>query len=124
MDEKQKSSSNYQICGTGVEQRFKEDNQRCVTRSEIYALVREVINKRKHDNFVTNVYAHIFESGFADQLDYIRANIDKVLIIIGGEQTQRKRLTAHVEKLNKIFNLNTDLETEYRTAAGKYDSHC
>lgn len=95
-----------------------------MTRSEVYALVREVINKRKHDNSVNNVCAHIFESGFADQLEYIRANIDKVLIIIGGQQTQHcKRLTAHVEKLNQIFNLNANLEQEYRTAAGKYDSH-
>lgn len=87
----------------------------------MYALVREVINKKKHNDVVSNVCAHVFEPGFKEQLEYIRANIDKALITVGGEHTHCKRLTAHVQKLDRIFTLNTNLEAEYQTAVSKYD---
>ena len=87
----------------------------------MYALVREVINKRKHNNDVSNVWAHIFEPGFQEQFEYIRANIDKAFITVGGEQPHCKRVFYHVEKLNKIFNLKTSLESEYKAAISKYD---
>ncbi|AIZ48685.1 lef-11 [Agrotis segetum nucleopolyhedrovirus B] len=106
-----------------VQQGAQADNQCCLTRSEVYALVREVINKRKHNNLVSNVCAHVFEPGFAEQVEYIRANIDKALITVGGEHTHCKRLSAHVQKLNKIFALNTNLETEYQAAVSKYDHY-
>ncbi|QNV47840.1 late expression factor 11 [Alphabaculovirus altersperidaniae] len=105
---------------TSVRQRFEENYQCCLTRSEVYAIVREVINKRKHNNDVSNVWAHIFEPGFQEQVGYIRANIDKALITVGGEQPHCKRLSYHVKKLNKIFNLNKTLESEYKDAVDKY----
>ncbi|AAZ38297.1 LEF-11 [Agrotis segetum nucleopolyhedrovirus A] len=115
MDERQGRDARF-------EQRPQENNQCCLTRSEVYALVREIINKKKHDGEVENVCAHVFDSGFADQLTYIRANIDKALITVGGEHTHCKRVSAHVQKIEKIFNLNTSLEVEYQAAASKYDN--
>nr|QGX02394.1 lef-11 [Mamestra configurata nucleopolyhedrovirus A] len=80
----------------------QRNSQCCLTRSEVYALVREVINKRKHHNLVTNVCDHVFDDGFEEQLKYIRANI---------------------KKINKIFKLNKSLETEYKQSIDKYGSN-
>jgi hypothetical protein len=93
-----------------------------LTRSEVYALVREVINKRKHNNLVTSVCDHVFDAGFEEQLKYIRANIDKALITVGGEHKHCKRLASHIQKINKIFKLNKSLEAEYKQAIHKYGS--
>ncbi|ACI47492.1 LEF-11 [Spodoptera litura nucleopolyhedrovirus II] len=107
----------------GVREGFKENHQCCLTRSDVYAYFRETINKRKHELDVSNVLAHIFESGFQEHFEYIRANIDKALITVGGEQPHCKRLSYHVKRINTIFNLNTSLESEYQTAFSKYDHH-
>jgi Baculovirus LEF-11 protein len=109
--------------GTDVESRTEENNQCCLTRSEVYALVREVINKRKHNNLVANVCDHVFDNGFSEQLKYIRANIDKALITVGGEHKHCKRLSAHVQKIDKIFTLNKSLEAEYKSAVNKYGNN-
>ncbi|AIE47846.1 lef11 [Peridroma alphabaculovirus] len=106
--------------GAHLQQGAEEDCQCCLTRSEVYALVREVINKRKHGGDVANVCDHAFDAGFQEQLKYIRANIDKALITVGGERTQCKHLSVHVHKINKIFNLNKSLEAEYKDAVSKY----
>lgn len=118
----QKSSSSSQY-PAGVHKGFKENHQCCLTRTDVYAYVRETINKRKHEGDVSNVLAHIFESGFQEHLEYIRANIDKALITVGGEQPHCKRLSYHIRKINKVFNLITSLETEYKAAISKYDHH-
>ncbi|AUV65395.1 LEF-11 [Alphabaculovirus myunipunctae] len=99
---------------------IEEDNQCCLTRSEVYALMREVINKRKHCNQFTDVTAHVFDANFKEQLKYIRANIDRAVITVGGERKHCKRLSAHVKKINKIFTLNKSLEAEYKSSIGKY----
>ncbi|CDG72460.1 Late expression factor 11 lef-11 [Spodoptera exigua multiple nucleopolyhedrovirus] len=116
--QKQPSSPQYY---TGVYKGFKENHQCCLTRSDVYAYVRETINKRKHEGDVSNVLAHIFESDFQEHVEYIRANIDKALITVGGEQPYCKRLSYHIKRINKIFNLITSLETEYKAAVSKYD---
>ncbi|QEI03557.1 LEF-11 [Spodoptera cosmioides nucleopolyhedrovirus] len=113
------SSSHY---SAGVYKGFKENNQCCLTRTDVYAYVRETINKRKHEGDVSNVLAHIFEPGFQEHLEYIRANIDKALITVGGEQPHCKRLSYHIRKINKVFNLLTSLESEYKAAISKYDN--
>ncbi|ABM45830.1 late expression factor 11 [Spodoptera frugiperda multiple nucleopolyhedrovirus] len=119
--QQQQSSRHFNIAN--VEQGFEKDNQCCLTRSETYALCREVINKRKHDNDLSNVWTHIFEPGFQEQLEYIRANLDKAFITVGGEQPHCKRLFYHAQKIEKIFNLTTSLENEYKTAYSKYEHH-
>nr|AGE61291.1 LEF-11 [Chrysodeixis chalcites nucleopolyhedrovirus]AGE61740.1 LEF-11 [Chrysodeixis chalcites nucleopolyhedrovirus] len=95
-------------------------SQCCLTRSEIYALVRETINKRKHTGDVTNVCDHVFDDGFATQFDYIRNNLDKALITVGGQRTQCKRVQCHHLKLKRIFHLNKSLETEYKQSSNRY----
>nr|QBI90251.1 lef-11 [Trichoplusia ni single nucleopolyhedrovirus] len=95
-------------------------SQCCLTRSEIYALLRETINKRKHTGDVANVCAHAFDDGFAAQFDYIRNNLDKALITVGGQRTQCKRVQCHHLKLKRIFHLNKSLETEYEESSNRY----
>ncbi|AJD80720.1 late expression factor 11 [Pseudoplusia includens SNPV IE] len=95
-------------------------SQCCLTRSEIYALLREIINKRKHTGDVTNVCDHVFDDGFATQFDYIRNNLDKALITVGGQRTQCKRVKCHHLKLKRIFHLNKSLETEYQESSNRY----
>nr|WAK98548.1 ORF45 Ld-lef11 [Lymantria dispar multiple nucleopolyhedrovirus] len=43
----------------------------CLNRSEVYALTREAINKRKHLGDVKGVCAHLFDDSFSAQSDYI-----------------------------------------------------
>ncbi|QHB21706.1 lef11 [Artaxa digramma nucleopolyhedrovirus] len=87
----------------------------CLTRSEVYALVREVINKRKHCDDVDSVCDHVNSVGFTTiQMKYIRENLKRAFIIVGDDCTQRKRLDLHARRLENIFNLNTVLEDEYR----------
>jgi hypothetical protein len=113
--QQQQSSQNfYDAAGT------EKYNQCCLTRSEIYALVRETINKRKHTGDVKNVCDHVFDRGFSTQIEYIRNNLDKALITVGGQRAQCKRLHSHGQKLNRIFKLNKSLEDEYLESSTKY----
>ncbi|QEI03651.1 LEF-11 [Rachiplusia nu nucleopolyhedrovirus] len=102
--------------------RTQEHSQCCLTRSEFYALVRETINKRKHERDVHNVCEHIFSKGFVTQIDYIRNKLDKALITVGGQQRQCKRLSNHVRKINNLFKLNKSLRIEYQETLSRYDS--
>ncbi|ABY65781.1 late expression factor 11 [Orgyia leucostigma nucleopolyhedrovirus] len=85
----------------------------CLTRSEVYALVREVINKRKHSNDIDGVCDHIESVGFQAQIAYIREYIEKLTVITGDGRSGRKRLNSHIRRLENIFNLNKSLEQEY-----------
>lgn len=101
--------------------RIKRHNQRCcVTRSEIYALVREVINKRKHLGLVDGVCDHLSDKGFVEQIKYIRENLNQAFISVSDNREQRKRLSNHVQRLNNIFHLNHCLNKEYSHSISKY----
>ncbi|QUJ09235.1 lef11 protein [Gynaephora ruoergensis nucleopolyhedrovirus] len=91
----------------------KRSSSWCLTRSEVYALVREVINKRKHFDDTDNVCDHVNSVGFSTQIKYIRENLEKAFIIVGDDCTQRKRLDSYTRRLENIFELNTVLEREY-----------
>ncbi|QED40554.1 LEF-11 [Chrysodeixis includens nucleopolyhedrovirus] len=99
----------------------QEHYQCCLTRSEFYALVREVINKRKHERDVHNICEHIFSKGFSTQIEYIRNNLDKALITVGGQRRQCKRLNSHVNKINNLFTLNKSLHDEYESTIARYE---
>jgi Baculovirus LEF-11 protein len=100
------------------QQSEQQDNQFCLSRSEVYALLRETINYQKYLNLIGNVCDHIFDEGFEYQIKYIRENIDRVVITVDNEQ--RKRLNQHFKKLNKLFYLGSELKTEYIEASTKY----
>ncbi|AGR56780.1 lef11 [Hemileuca sp. nucleopolyhedrovirus] len=98
----------------GDASRIDENRECCLTRSEVYALLREVINKRKHFGLVDGVCDHVNSVGFQAQFEYIRKNIERVFVIDGDGRTQRKRLAQHISRLENLFKLNTSLEEEYR----------
>ncbi|ABI35709.1 late expression factor 11 [Ectropis obliqua nucleopolyhedrovirus] len=90
------------------------EHSQCLTRSEVYALLREVINKRKHENDHEGVCDHINSIDFQAQLDYIRQNIEKAYAIVGdGGVNTFKSFAPHLMKLENIFNLQSTLEGEY-----------
>ncbi|UJZ88975.1 lef-11 [Erannis ankeraria nucleopolyhedrovirus] len=101
--------------------RINENCEHCLTRSEVYALVRESINKRKHIGGYEGVCDHVNSIGFEAQIEYIRENLKTARIIVGDGYTQCKRLEPHLSRLNNIFNLNTDLQAEYSFCINKYN---
>ncbi|AXS67693.1 lef-11 [Cryptophlebia peltastica nucleopolyhedrovirus] len=111
-----KTQKDFGFSKNGIE-KFDES---CVTRSEIYALVREVINKRKHSGDYTGVCAHIFEEAFETQMKYIRDNLKSAFVIADCSQN-RKRLVSHHKRIENVFNLNTDLFTEYKRSSSRYN---
>ncbi|AHH82617.1 LEF-11 [Buzura suppressaria nucleopolyhedrovirus] len=111
--------------------RTDEHNEHCLTRSEVYALVREVINKRKHTDDTDSVCDHIDSPGFQAQINYIREILARTIVIENNNGVQCKRLDYHWNRFNDIFHKNSSLENEYRycvnrngwTRAPKYDRH-
>ncbi|QYC92765.1 Late expression factor 11 [Trabala vishnou gigantina nucleopolyhedrovirus] len=91
-----------------------DEHCECLTRSEVYALVREVVNKRKHTGHTRGVCDHMGTQEFQAQIEYIRKNLKGAVIIVGDDRQQNKRLEAHLQRLLNIFNLNDSLEKEYR----------
>ncbi|AWW14392.1 lef-11 [Hyposidra talaca nucleopolyhedrovirus] len=94
--------------------RTDEHREHCLTRSEVYALVREVINKRKHTNDTDGVCDHIDSPGFQAQIKYIREILSRTIVIVNDDQVQCKRLDLHSKRLSDIFNKKSALEEEYR----------
>jgi agmatine/peptidylarginine deiminase len=95
------------------------DSNCCLTRSEIYALVRETIMKRKHDWCVDGVCDHLLDSNFDKQMKYIRDNLKKARIFT-GDSGRCKRLFLHTQRLQNIFDKNNSLEEEYNKCVAKY----
>ncbi|AKC91732.1 lef11 [Lambdina fiscellaria nucleopolyhedrovirus] len=102
--------------------RTYENCERCLTRSEIYALVREVINRRKHENETEGVCDHVFAAGFEQHMQYIRENLEKTHFIVNDDCALRKRpLKPHLARLQNVFNLNQSLASEYSFAVNRYN---
>ena len=97
------------------------DSNCCLTRSEIYALVRETIMKRKHDWLVDGVCDHLLDGNFDKQMKYIRDNLKKARIFT-GDSGQCKRLFIHTRRLQNIFDKKNSLEEEYNKCIIKYGS--
>ncbi|AIU41267.1 lef-11 [Sucra jujuba nucleopolyhedrovirus] len=105
--------SAFQNCdrsATGAAQHFESC---CLTRSEVYALVREAINKRKHNNDTDGVCDHMDSSGFEAQIEYIRQNLKNTFIIANEDRARCKRIDIHLRRFNEIFKKRNVLEEEY-----------
>lgn len=113
---KTREKNNFCKCETGIE----KIDASCITRSEIYALLREVINKRKNGGDYNGICAHIFEDSFDQQIKYIRENI-KSASVTADRDHNRKRLAPHRKRIEKTFNLNINLQTEYQESLRKYN---
>nr|AMO27898.1 LEF-11 [Lymantria dispar multiple nucleopolyhedrovirus]AMO65537.1 lef-11 [Lymantria dispar multiple nucleopolyhedrovirus]AWJ76660.1 lef-11 [Lymantria dispar multiple nucleopolyhedrovirus]WAK98398.1 ORF45 Ld-lef11 [Lymantria dispar multiple nucleopolyhedrovirus] len=93
----------------------------CLNRSEVYALTREAINKRKHLGDVKGVCAHLFDDSFSAQSDYIRENLATAFIVVGDNCRERKHLGQHAARFDRVFSLKRrTLYDEYHASAGRY----
>ncbi|AAR28801.1 lef-11 [Leucania separata nucleopolyhedrovirus] len=94
------------------------ENCGCLTRSDVYAYVREIINRRKFNYDFEGVWAHMNDPQFDTQRGYIRRCLRDALII--HKDLGCKRLFRHRERIDNIFNLNTTLKKEYENSIKKY----
>ncbi|ABC61177.1 LEF-11 [Choristoneura occidentalis granulovirus] len=90
-----------------------------LTKSQVYAIVREVINYKKSTNNTVNVTSHVEDCGFADILSFIKEHADHILV---------KRLdhpdasiAPHIKRLEYLFDLPTLIDTEYNYCIVKND---
>ncbi|BAC67263.1 late expression factor 11 [Adoxophyes honmai nucleopolyhedrovirus] len=104
----------------GNKNRTQKYNNACLTRSDVYALVKETINKRKHDGEFCNITAHIFDEGFEQQKEYIREKLSTASIVTDCRQN-RKRLALHRKKIESIFNIHTSLQEEFNSCSRRYN---
>nr|ANS70925.1 late expression factor 11 [Lymantria dispar multiple nucleopolyhedrovirus] len=105
----------------GHPERVARNRNHCLTRSEVYALLRETINKRKHCGDTRNVCAHLFDEAFVDQIDYIRENLATAFIVVGDNCKERKCLAQHDTRFDRIFSLKQrSLQSEYQLSANRY----
>jgi len=89
-----------------------------LTKSEVYAVVREVINYKKTHNQTTDVTTHIGDARFASVLfQFIKEHADRIAIKHSEQLTAS--VVPHVERLNYLFNLPTDITEEYNYCIGR-----
>lgn len=81
------------------------------TRSNVYAVVREVINFKKSTNDTTNITAHVEDCDFDHVLSFIKENSDR--IVIKRADQPDTNLTAHWHHIKHLFNLPLTLDKEY-----------
>ncbi|UOQ18820.1 LEF-11 [Olene mendosa nucleopolyhedrovirus] len=109
-----------QLCG-GDSQSPARNRDHCLNRSEVYALLREVINKRKHLGDVKNVCAHLFDDSFSTQSEYIRENLASAFIVVGDNCHAPKHLGLHAARFDRVFSLKRrTLYDEYYASAARY----
>nr|QNN89451.1 LEF-11 [Pieris brassicae granulovirus] len=83
-----------------------------LTKSQVYAIVREVINYRKFTDNTTNVTSHVENSYFAGNLQFIKQNADR--IVIKHLEQLDVSIAPHTNRLNHLFNLPTSIDAEYK----------
>ncbi|UYE99056.1 MAG: lef-11 [Betabaculovirus sp.] len=81
------------------------------TRSNLYAVVREVINYKKSTNDTTNITAHVEDCDFDHVLRFIKENADT--IVIKRAEQPDTNLTTHLQRIKHLFNLPNTLDNEY-----------
>ncbi|AUA60260.1 LEF-11 [Operophtera brumata nucleopolyhedrovirus] len=98
-----------------------EDNKErydCVTRSDMYAFMREVINKQKYEHQTSGITSHISDPRFDQMRQYIEAHLTGA--VINFKRHQRKHLLRHKSRILNIFKLNNCLIQEYNGSIKKY----
>lgn len=81
-----------------------------LTKSQVYAIVREAINYRKNIFDTDNVAAHVEEAGFTSISGFIKRNAHEIFI---RQPDLLVDISAHLDRLEYIFNLPKTLEEEY-----------
>lgn len=81
-----------------------------LTKSQVYAIVRETINYRKDKFDTLEISAHVEDPSFASNLDFIRRHSCEIFI---QQPDLLLNISAHLASLEYIFNLPKTLEEEY-----------
>ncbi|AQQ80320.1 LEF-11 [Betabaculovirus altermyunipunctae] len=92
-----------------------------LTKSQVYAIVREAVNYRK-DNFDTDqVTSHVEDPGFASVFGFIKRNAHDIFI---RQPDLLVSISAHLDRLQYVFNLPKTLEEEYACCLERYNGIC
>ncbi|USC25889.1 lef-11 [Palpita vitrealis nucleopolyhedrovirus] len=88
-------------------------NAECVSRSEIQALLREIINTLKHTMDTDNVCAHMLDiSSFEQIKEYIRGNLSHFTII--SDKCSKRKLCLHHKRILKLLSIEKSYDQEYK----------
>nr|AFS51991.1 DekiORF114 [Dendrolimus kikuchii nucleopolyhedrovirus] len=85
----------------------------CLTRSEVYALVRECINRRKCEMKTRNVDAHMLDVKFEELNEYIRAKLSDATVIT--DKCSKRNVCSHQRRIKRILQIEKSLFEEYRS---------
>lgn len=81
-----------------------------LTKSEVYHVIREVINYKKSNFDTANVTAHVEEAEFSGVSSFINDNIDRIVIT---QPDRHESVVSNKNQLKYLFNLSTNLSDEY-----------
>ncbi|AKR17502.1 LEF-11 [Mocis latipes granulovirus] len=92
-----------------------------LTKSQVYAIVREAINYRKNNFDTDEIASHVEEAGFASISAFISRNAHNIFI---RQPDLLVDISAYLERLKYIFNLPKSLEEEYAYCETRNNAIC
>jgi hypothetical protein len=106
---------NYRCCCCNQPQcqHKNECNDSCLTRSELYAVCRELNNSDKHNLCVRNVNVHLFDAAFGERAQNINENLNRATLIT--DQCSGRSPYVHRERISRILKTNSHtIKEEYQ----------
>nr|UYX49682.1 late expression factor 11 [Darna trima granulovirus] len=82
-----------------------------LTKSQVYAVVRETINYKKSHNDTTDVTAHVENNRFASVSRFINERSSK--IVIHQPDRPETSVALYTNRLQHLFNLPNSVKEEY-----------
>lgn len=83
-----------------------------LTKSQVYAIVREVINYKKATHDTTHVTSHVEDPKFACIFTFILAHANEIFIRKSTLDVDAT-IAPHIKRLNYLFNLPVSIQEEY-----------
>lgn len=83
-----------------------------LTKSDLYAVIREVINFKKYHNNTTDVTSHVENPNFDTILQFIREHADQIFIIRPDQQ--KSSVAPYINRIEHLFNLPVEACAEYQ----------
>ncbi|APO13934.1 LEF-11 [Plodia interpunctella granulovirus] len=90
-----------------------------LTKSQVYAVVREVINFKKFQGDTSDVTAHVETPNFSTILQFIHEHADT--IVIKRPDQLNIAVSSHRDRLNHLFKLPKNLSEEYEYCTKRYE---
>lgn len=82
-----------------------------LTKSQVYAIVREVINYKKSNGDTANVTSHVEDPQFEDIVQFINRHAEQ--IVLKHSDRLDATLAPHINRINHLFRLPSSLIEEY-----------